>query len=77
MVSADVAPLYGDLNFDNAISSSDALIDLQITVGIIDPSEEMQMLGDVDGDGKISSNDALLILQRTVGIIDLFPVEEK
>ena len=77
MVSADVAPLYGDLDFDNAISSSDALIDLQITVGIIDPSEEMQMLGDVDGDGKISSNDALLILQRTVGIIDLFPVEEK
>lgn len=53
----------GDLNNDGMITSVDALIVLQICVGLIEPDEYQLCAGDVNNDGKINSLDAALILQ--------------
>ncbi len=69
--------LYGDLDHDNYIDTSDALHALQASVGKISVSslwEYADIAADVDGDNKISSNDALKILQYSIKKITTFPV---
>lgn len=70
------AASYGNLNGDEKIDSSDALLVLKASAGLIDLTAEQKISGDVNGDDKINSGDALLILTRAVGLIDVFPVEE-
>ena len=49
----------GDLNHDGAVTTSDVVIALQMTVGAVPAAP----VGDVNGDGRVTSLDALMILQ--------------
>lgn len=62
----------GDVNKDNKINSSDALLVLQASVGSLTLTAEQKTLADVNKDNKINSTDALRILQYSVGIISKF-----
>jgi len=75
-VGTSACGVPGDLNEDGKVTSLDALMTFQISVGII----ETNQCADVNGDGKVTSLDALILLQKAVGLITLFPVnatEEK
>ena len=63
------AALKGDVNNDGTVNSSDALIILQYSVGMITDEDVDKALLDVDGDGNVNSSDALIVLQISVGII--------
>ena len=62
----------GDVNLDGRITSSDALLALQASVGKITLESARQNAADVDKDGSITATDALLILQYSVGKISSF-----
>ncbi|MBQ8228725.1 MAG: dockerin type I repeat-containing protein [Clostridia bacterium] len=62
----------GDLNDDNKINSSDALLVLQSATGIINLTQEQKSFADVNKDGKINAGDALLILQFATNLISGF-----
>lgn len=67
---------YGDVNGDGQINSSDALMVLRSSVGVVELSKNEKLAADVDANGAINSTDALLILKYSVGSIDVFPAEE-
>ena len=68
--------ISGDVNGDNLVNSTDALIVLSCDVGI-DVSQFCPMnCGDVNADGLINSTDALIILSYDVGMSVPFPVGE-
>lgn len=62
----------GDVNEDSKINSTDALLILQHSTGLITLSESKKLNADVTWDGKINSSDALKILQYSTGIIKSF-----
>lgn len=62
----------GDVNLDGHITSSDALLALQASVGKITLESARQNAADVDKDGSVTATDALLILQYSVGKISSF-----
>lgn len=59
----------GDVNFDGAINSADALMVLQSSVGSKTLNANEKTAADVNSDGSINSGDALKILQYAVGEI--------
>jgi hypothetical protein len=68
--------LSGDVNGDEAVNSTDALIVLSCDVGL-DVTQFCPMsCGDVNGDGLVNSTDALIILSYDVGMSVPFPVGE-
>ena len=69
------AVIYGDLDSDKKVTTSDALICLKAAVGITTLNSTLKKAANVNGDSKVSTADALLILKRAVGIIKKFPVE--
>ncbi len=70
------AASYGDVNGDGSINSSDALLILQASTGIVTFTSSQKTRADVNNDDNVNSSDALLVLGRAVGLIDIFPVEE-
>jgi hypothetical protein len=67
-----VPKVYPDVDGNNTINSSDALLILEYTTGqetII--SAERLLCADANGDGAINSMDALIVLQITIGSIVL------
>ncbi len=60
----------GDINGDEKVDSSDALIVLQSSVGLIKLTNAEIKIADVDKNGVVNSSDALTILQISVGIIN-------
>ena len=64
--------LFGDVNDDAYIDSSDALVVLKYAVGSETPTEMQEIVADVNRDGYRDSSDALLILKRSVGSITEF-----
>jgi len=60
--------MLGDVNNDCAVKSNDAILALQIAVGIKEPNDYEKIAADANGDGKIRSNDAIKILQMAVGL---------
>lgn len=56
--------LCGDLDNNGKIESKDALMALQMAVGIL----PLYPAADVNGDGEVTSVDALMILQKGVGM---------
>lgn len=62
------ARLVGDVNSDGTVTSSDALIVLQYSIGSI--KEINKTAADVDANGDINSSDALNILKICVGSYD-------
>ena len=71
--SAEVAPLYGDVNQDLSIMSSDAMLVLDSWVEDATLSDSQFQAADVTGDGSVSALDASKIMEFTVGGIDCFP----
>jgi hypothetical protein len=58
----------GDLNGDGAVNVQDATLSLEITVGLLTPTDSTTAVGDVNGDGKLNVQDTTLILWMAVGI---------
>jgi len=67
LIKLGVDTLRGDLNGDDALTSADAAIALEIAVG----SRPFDDAADVSRDGKVTSLDALMILQAAAGAIVL------
>lgn len=67
IITTSAAPAFGDVDNSGTINSTDALILLQISVGIKEKTEELVYFGDLDLSGGINSTDALLILKKAVG----------
>lgn len=64
-----ICGLYGDVNDDGQVNSSDALIILTWTVGLPVPDPaRVQVAGDVNADLLVNSVDALVALRFTVGL---------
>lgn len=68
VILTSAAPFFGDVDGNGSINSTDALYMLQISVGIIEETEENVYCGDLDLNGKVNSTDALLVLQKSVGL---------
>lgn len=72
----DDALLYwGDIDQDNHITATDALLVLQNSVKLAELTYEDADVADVNADGTLDAADALAILQRSVGLIDRFQAE--
>lgn len=71
--AAEALPDVGDVDGDNAITSTDARLTLQIYAGKIGGEGMDLSFADVDHDGTITSTDARLILQYYAGKITVFP----
>ena len=56
--------MTGDPNRDGWISAADAVIALQMAVGMVSAA----LVGDMTGDGKVTSLDALMIMQVAAGV---------
>ncbi len=64
--------VYGDVNGDAEINSSDALLVLKYSVESVAFADEQKTVANVNCDSGINSTDALMILQYSVGVIDEF-----
>ena len=62
-VNAQIMSVIGDIDGDAEIDLGDALMALQILVGMT-PSQNINLNADVDGDGKIGIKDLIYILQK-------------
>ena len=61
----------GDQNYDRVIDVQDAIIDMQITVGLLISTEEHLILSDVARDGVINVFDVIMTLQHIVGLEEI------
>jgi hypothetical protein len=68
--------ILGDVNGDDTVNSTDALIILSYDVGIDTSPYNPMSYGDVNDDGLVNSTDALIILSYDVGIDVPYPVGE-
>ena len=59
----------GDLNGDNKINTSDAVVLLKAAAGMITLDENQIAAGDCNGDGKVNTSDAVMILKYAAGMI--------
>ena len=66
-----VGPRCGDLNGDSLVDVLDAVIDIQIIVGVIEPTEQQRLLSDVALDGQTNVFDVILTLQHIVGSAEI------
>ncbi len=58
--------LPGDVDMNGVLDSSDALMIMRYSVGLIQLSKEQIEIADTNGDGMVDSNDALSVLQTAV-----------
>ncbi len=68
--------IYGDLNGDEQINASDALLTLQHSVGLTILTDAQEGVADTSADGEIDAADALLVLQFSVALIRRFPIQD-
>lgn len=67
--TVDIVPgVCGDMNGDESVNVFDAILDLQIIVGLVQPTSAHMLLGDVVRDGQINVFDVILTLQHIVGL---------
>ena len=63
------AGVCGDQNGDGRVDVVDIIIDLQIAVGLVEPTEIQEVLSDLNSDGSVNVFDAVIGLQHIVGMI--------
>jgi hypothetical protein len=68
--------ISGDVNGDDTVNSTDALVILSCDVGINTSQFCPMNCGDINADGAVNSTDALIILSHDVGMTVPFPVGE-
>ena len=71
---AEPLGILGDVNHDDRVNSTDALIILSCDVGMDVSSFCPMTCGDVNEDGEVNSTDALIITSYDVGIDADFPL---
>jgi len=64
--------IYGDVNGDGKVNSTDAVLVLQYEAGILGDVEFDETAADVNNDGKVNSTDSVLILQFEAKLITEF-----
>lgn len=64
---------YGDINGDNTVDVSDALLLCQIYLGNVRPTDRQSAAADVNGNGAADVSGALLICQYYLGNLTEFP----
>jgi hypothetical protein len=69
------APLYGDVTGDGRVTTLDAAVVLQASVGLITLTEEQEERANVSGENGVTAYDASLIMRYVVGLLTKFPVE--
>ena len=69
--------MYGNVNGDNTIDVSDALLVCQFYLGNVAPTDAQNAAADVNGDGAVDVSDASMICQFYLGNITEFPAEKK
>lgn len=69
----EVVPRYGDVDFDLAVTYTDAALVTRTTLNMNLSSAAARAAADVDGDGKVTQADATLIRQYVEGHIACFP----
>lgn len=67
-VNLTVKVLLGDVNKDGSIKSNDAILILQIAIGIKTPNDYEKVAADVNEDGSVKSNDAIKALRIIIGL---------
>ena len=74
---ADTKPdvIYGDVNGDGIINSTDAAIVYRSVNGRYTLTDSQKLSADVNGDGAVNSTDAALIYRYTNGKMSKFPAE--
>ncbi len=60
-------PVKGDINGDNKVNLTDAILGLQICIGL--NPEGINLKGDINSDGKIGLEEVIYILQKISGIL--------
>ena len=63
------ASLCGDLTSDGTVNVFDAIILLQIAVGLVESTPTQLVLGDLNRDGVLNVFDAITLLQMSVGLV--------
>ena len=63
-----VGTIPGDVDGDNMVNSSDALLIIRCSVGLAHFTDEQFEIADVNSDLIIDSSDALLVLQKSIGV---------
>lgn len=69
--TAAIEGVCGDQNDDGEVNIRDAIIDIQIALGLIEATPEQSFLSDVVRDGEVNIFDAILILQHVVGLAQI------
>lgn len=69
--------MYGNVNGDNTIDVSDALLACQFYLGNVAPTDAQNAAADVNGDGAVDVSDASMICQFYLGNITEFPAGKK
>ena len=64
----------GDQNDDGIVDILDVVIDMQITVGAVQPTDIQLILGDLNRDDTVNVLDAIMSLQHIVGLISSLEV---
>ena len=59
----------GDQNDDGVVDVLDVVIDMQIMLELVVPTDSQKKLSDLNRDGAINVFDAILGLQRIVGLV--------
>ncbi len=59
----------GDPSTDGAIDVFDAIVTLQMVVGLIEPTLLQRIVADLNQDGTINVFDAIMMLQHIVGLV--------
>jgi len=67
--------IYGDVNGDGIINSTDAAIVYRSVNGRYTLTDSQKLSADVNGDGAVNSTDAALIYRYTNGKMSKFPAE--
>jgi len=67
IIVSSAEPVKGDLNGDNNVNLSDAILGLQVCIGL--NPEGINLKGDVNSDGKIGLEEVIYILRKISGIL--------
>lgn len=67
--------MLGDINADGSVTSADAQLAQQLSVGSGTYSQYQEFVANVDGEGDVTASDARLILRYSVGLETIFPAD--
>lgn len=61
----------GDVNCDGQITTSDVILTARYIVGLVNISEQQQILADANGDANITNADVILLARYLLGLATL------